>query len=396
VRRWAAGVPGVAWVLCAILPLLQLTISATFPVVPLVREAFTLSYSEVGVYLASLSFARLLFDLPAGQLATRYNGRRLLWISGLLTLVVCALAALASEYWQLLLARMVLGGVTAINQAVVLAWLVSLASARHRGLVMGLSETAFSVMTVFSPLISGALAGALDWRTPFVMGAVAAAVAIALVVVGTRDDQAIITQPPSAGEKAPSFRRLVPTGGALLIMGYLLTFAIFFGRQSMTAAYLPALGGDVLGLTPLLIGVAISGIAVASTGVTLAGSALADRHGRTRLVLPGLGLLALVQAPLVLIHDVPSYFALAWLQALGAAVNGLALSLVGDALPAGYRGLGMAGYRLVADLAILAGPLAAGLALDYLGVRGAWAVMWGTTLACGTLALLAARRKPAL
>jgi MFS family permease len=77
-------------------------------------------------------------------------------------------------------------------------------------------------------------------------------------------------------------------------------------------------------------------------------------------------------------------------------VNGLALSLVGDALPAGYRGLGMAGYRLVADLAILAGPLAAGLALDYLGVRGAWAVMWGTTLACGTLALLAARRKPAL
>lgn len=393
--RWAAGVPGVAWVLCAVLPLLQLTISATFPVVPQVREAFALSYSEVGVYLASLSFARLLFDLPAGQLAMRYNGRRLLWVSGLLTLVVCALAALASEYWQLLLARMVLGGVTAINQAVVLAWLVSLASARNRGLVMGLSEAAFSTMVVFSPLIAGALAEALNWRTPFVMGAVAGAVALGLVLVGTRDEQGVIGHPAGTTGKAPSFRRLLPTGGTLLVMGYTLTFAIFFGRQAMTAAYLPALGGDVLGLSPFLLGVAISGIAVASIGVTLAGSALADRRGRTAMVLPGLGLLALVQAPLVFIHDVPSYFALVWLQALAAAVNGLPLSLVGDALPAGYRGLGMAGYRLVADVAILAGPLAAGLALDYLGVQGAWGIIWGTTVLCGALALLVARRKPA-
>ena len=76
--RWAAGVPALAWALCALLPLLQLTISATFPVVPQVREAFALNYSEVGIFLASLSFSRLLCDLPAGQLATRYNGRRLL------------------------------------------------------------------------------------------------------------------------------------------------------------------------------------------------------------------------------------------------------------------------------------------------------------------------------
>ncbi len=177
-RRWAADVPGVAWVLCGVLPLLQLTISATFPVVPQVREAFALNYSEVGIYLASLSFARLLCDLPAGQLATRFNGRHLLIASGVLTFAVCVLAALASEYWQLLLARMVIGAVTAVNQAVVLAWLVSLASARNRGVVMGLSETAFSLMVVFSPLIAGALAAALNWRTPFVMGAAAAALAL--------------------------------------------------------------------------------------------------------------------------------------------------------------------------------------------------------------------------
>jgi len=348
--RWAAGVPGLAWVLCALLPLLQLTISATFPVVPQVRDAFALSYSEVGIFLASLSFARLLFDLPAGQLANRYDGRRLLAFSGVVTLVVCTLAALASEYWQLLLARIVIGGVSSINQAVILAWLVSLASARNRGVVMGLSETAFSLMVVFSPLIAGALAELLNWRTPFVMGAVAAAVALALVQWGTSADQAVIHRSASAAEPAPSFRRLLPTGGTLLILAFLLCFAIFFGRQALQAVYLPVLGRDELELSPFMLGVAISGIALLSTFVTMAGSALADRLGRTASILPGMALLVLVPAPLVFIHDVPSYFALAWLQALAAAVNALPLSLVGDALPPGYRGLGMAGYRLVAEV----------------------------------------------
>jgi predicted MFS family arabinose efflux permease len=392
--RWATGVPGLAWVLCALLPLLQLTISATFPVVPQVRDAFALSYSEVGIFLASLSFARLLFDLPAGQLATRYNGRRLLAISGAVTLVVCTLAALASDYWQLLLARVVIGGMSSINQAVVLAWLVSLASARNRGVVMGISETAFSVMVVFSPLMAGALAEWLNWRTPFVMGAVAAAVALAMVQWGTTNEQAVIQQSASTDEPAPSFRRLVPTGGTLLVLAFLLCFAIFFGRQALTAVYLPVVGRDVLDLSPFLLGVAISGIALASTFVTMVGSALADRLGRTTIVLPAMGLLVLVQAPLVFVHDIPSYFALAWLQALAAAVNALPLSLVGDALPAGYRGLGMAGYRLVADVAILAGPLAAGIALDHFGVHGAWAVIWGGTALCAALALVVARRKP--
>jgi predicted MFS family arabinose efflux permease len=194
-----ADVPGVAWVLCAVLPLLQLTISATYPVVPQVREAFTLSYSEVGVYLASLSFARLLFDLPAGQIAARLNGRRLLWVSGLVTLVTCVLAALASQYWQLVLARIVVGATSAVNQAVILSWLVSLAKPGNRGLVMGLSETAFSLMVVFSPLVAGVLADALSWRTPFLMGAAAAAVAVALVLLGTPPQSATARSAAGSG-----------------------------------------------------------------------------------------------------------------------------------------------------------------------------------------------------
>jgi MFS family permease len=395
VPRLGAGIPAIAWVLCAVLPLLQLTISATFPVVPQIREAFGLNYSEVGVFLASLGFARLLFDLPAGQIATRYPGRRLLWMSGGVIFTVCALAAVASEYWQLLAARVVLGTASAVNQAVILSWLVTLSGPRNRGLVMGISEAGFSIMVVFSPIVAGLLAEALSWRTPFVMGAVAAVVGLALILLGTRGHAGYVEPTVGEAEAAPSFGRLLPVGGALLGVSYVLTYAIFFGRQALTAAYLPALGGDVLGLSALSLGLAISGMSLGSIAATLLGSTLADRLGRAALVLPGFVVLLAVQLALVLVRDVPTYFALAWLQAASAGVNGLAPSLVGDALPPAYRGLGMAGYRMVADFAILAGPLAAGVALDHVGVHGAWVVICGNTALCAAVALGLGLRKPA-
>ena len=61
VLGWAAGIPRVAWVLFAALPLLQLTVAATGPVIPQVREAFELSYVAVGAFIASLSAGVLNF-----------------------------------------------------------------------------------------------------------------------------------------------------------------------------------------------------------------------------------------------------------------------------------------------------------------------------------------------
>ena len=167
---WAAGVPRVAWVLFAALPLLQLTISATGPVIPLVRDAFDLSYAAVGVFVSAMNLVRFASNLPAGQLTTRFNGRSLIGVSAAVTVCACLLGALAVEYWQLLLARAVLGGTTAINQAVIMAWLIRLAGGRNRALVMGLQDAGFSIMVVFVPPLSGLLAGVLSWRTPFVLG----------------------------------------------------------------------------------------------------------------------------------------------------------------------------------------------------------------------------------
>jgi predicted MFS family arabinose efflux permease len=413
---WAAGIPRVAWALFVVLPMLQLNMSATFPVVPQLREVFDLTYSDLGVFLASNGVVRLILDLPAGQFASRFNGRRLLWISALVTIGACALAGLTDSYPVVLLSRAIVGGASAINQAVVLAWLVGLATARNRALVMGLSETGFSTMVVFTPIISGLLATQIGWRAPFLVGAIGGAVALALIVFATRADEAPEPGHPAAPPTAPApttegatsgaaardtrtpssrdvptFQHLFAIGGPLLIGSYALTFAIFFGRHATSAAYLPSLGGDVLGLSSLAIGLAISGMSLGSIFTTIVGSVVADRWGRTILVLPGLAAMLLMQAALGFVFDVPSYFLVAWSQALAQGVNSLPPSLVGDTLPPSYRALGMAGYRLVADAAVLSGPLVIGVALDHLGYGGALGAILTTTAVCTAVATVALR-----
>ncbi len=443
---WAASVPRVAWVLFAALPLLQLTISATGPVVPEVREAFGLSYAAVGVFVSSLNLVRLLSDLPAGQLATRFNGRSLVGVSAVVTVLGCLLGSLAGEYWQLLVARAVLGATTAINQAVIMAWLIRLAGRRNRALVMGLQDAAFSCMVVFVPPLSGLLAGALSWRAPFVLGGLSAAVAGGLIWAGTRREQADAALRDAVGEQhgdatagpvgegpraregvgphpgeassplasgraedsrqgaprarsggsssagRPTLGRLLALGGPTLVAAYALTFAVYFGRNALLQAYLPLLGGTALGMSAWSIGLAIGGQSLFGAVATVGAGLLSDRFGRAVVLWPGFGLLLLAQAALLLVRDVEGFYAVVLFQSIGFTLNALPASLVGDALPRAYGSLGIAGYRLVADTAILAAPLVMGVALDYTGYHFPVVLLLAETALCATVALVALRR----
>jgi MFS family permease len=402
VLRAIRGIPLVAWALFAILPLLQQVLMATAPVVPELREAFDLSYVALGLFLSVSHIVRLICDLPAGEVATRFDSRRLLWICAVVALVASVLGAIATTYWELLLSRGLIGAASAVNQAVVLAWLVSIATVRNRGLVMGLSEAAFSTVATFSPPIAGLLATQVGWRSPFILGIIAAVITLILGLVATRGveppegsmghSSRSAKQPTGSEEGAtapghPSFRTLLPMGGGVLITAYAATFAIFFGRHAFNQTYLPVVGGDQLGLSPPVLGTAFGVLAMSSTVVTIGGAVLADRVGRAKFALPSLLLLFGAQASFLLVHDTSTFLIFFIVQVVGSAGYALPTSLVGDALPPIYRALGMAGYRVVADVAAVVGPLVAGLALDYLGARGPLFVVLAVTALCVLLSV---------
>src|SRR5260221_10492900 len=137
------------------------------------RADLDLSYVELGWVVAAFGFARLVADLPAGGLATRWNPRTVLMAAFAASAVASALGVFASNVWQIAVVRLLIGIASAVAQAMILAWLVGGSSSAARGRVMARSEAFFSVTGLVVPALGGLLAGPFGWRVAFVLGALA-------------------------------------------------------------------------------------------------------------------------------------------------------------------------------------------------------------------------------
>ncbi len=115
------GVSTEQWALIVALPFAQISNMALFVVIALLREGLALSYSELGLVLASFGVARVLTDLPAGALVQRFNPRVALLASlgGVLLASIVGLAATSA--WQVAAARFLLGATSSVVQCAVLA-----------------------------------------------------------------------------------------------------------------------------------------------------------------------------------------------------------------------------------------------------------------------------------
>lgn len=367
---------GEAWALVACQPLAQLSNQALLPSLGAMRDDLGLSYAELGWVVAAFGLARLLVDLPAGSLATRWNPRSVLVAALGASAIASGLGVFAVTGLQVATVRLLMGVGSSIAQAMILTWIVGGAGRAGRGRVLARSEALFSLSGVFIPAIGGLLAGPLGWRVAFVMGSVAAASGLLAILLCTRASSAaqslgasvVGTQRPDTGP--PPWSALL-SGGKALLAAYLATFIVFFCRNGMLNAVLPVLGADKLGIQPFEIGLLFSVLNGLGIGAVLLGGRCGDRFGRFRMLLPGLGLLALAQALLFAIHDPLTYALVGLVQGLACFVNPLPTIVMGDALSPWLRARGIAVYRAVCDLAQLSAPALLGIALQLAGFPAA-------------------------
>src|SRR5207253_2584212 len=112
------------WALVICQPLAQLSNQALLPSLGSMRADLDLSYIELGWVVAAFGFARLLVDLPAGGLASRWNPRGVLMVALAASAIGSALGVLATNVWQIAVVRLLIGIASSIAQAMILAWLV--------------------------------------------------------------------------------------------------------------------------------------------------------------------------------------------------------------------------------------------------------------------------------
>jgi MFS transporter, DHA1 family, multidrug resistance protein len=339
-----------------------------------VSGLFRIPLFGLGLILASYGLARLVSNLPAAVLVRRLNVRSLLLGSLVINGLTAGLSIGASAPWQLLASRIIQGGCSAIVQASILVWLLVKASPSSRGQVMALSEALYAVVGLLAPLGTGLLASVLGWGAAFVAATAGAFGAfVAILTATTADDVPRVSDVP--GDQARSLRgRLAWTlgsGGVTLVAAYVLTLVDALNRFGIVNTLLPVVGSDQLGLSPLQVAVGLALTNLVGIGVLMVSGRLGDRFGRIRLVAPGLLLLVLCQSAVFGITGQGWYFAIVALQGAGFFISAFPTSLVGDALPPHLRSIGITGYRLTVDGALLLAPLLVGVLADWHGFGAA-------------------------
>jgi MFS family permease len=349
------------------------------------------------VAIAVYGLARFLVAMPVGRLADALGRRPALAIGGLVTAAGNLLCAYAPDFLTLVAGRFVAGAGAALVLIAGQIVLADISTPARRGRTMAIYQGVFLFAVGVGPLPGGLLAEHYGLRAPFLAYAVAGVVAAALAwafIPETKSERS-----PGASEFEPP---LPPFGSQIRILtrhrGFMLVSLISFmnavARTGGLFNVIPVLARDRLLLSTDRIGLGLALASLVGLVVIYPSGVLVDRYGRKAVIVPatfvsGISLLLFLLAP--------SY---AWFLAgciawsLATGVGGAApAAYAADVAPSGMNAAAMSGFRMLADLGYVVGPISLGLATD---LFGADAALGATAVLLAATALLFGRYAPEL
>src|SRR5712691_634683 len=356
-------------------------------VLPLVgkRDFHLASNAAILAFVVAFGAAKALTNLAAGALADRVGRNQLLVLGWLLALPVPVLIAFAPGWWLIVFANLLLGANQGLAWSMTVVMKIDLAGPARRGLALGLNESAGYLGLAATAFASGALAATVAPRTVVWAGALAIAIAGALVsIVFVRDTGAHVTHE----QRGHGERKALPLRAA-------------FAESSLRNPVLRACSqaglvnnlNDALawGLAPLYLAAhgasatRIGAVAAVYPGVwgslQLGTGWLSDRTGRKPLIV--LGMLVQAGALALLVGGggafVPALAAAALLGAGTALVYPTLIAAVSDIAEPRDRAALVGVYRFWRDAGFVAGALLIGFAADAIGSGDAIAIVAGLT-----------------
>jgi len=347
-------------------------VSAVFALLAELQQRYDLPTASLG-WIGGAAFATaLITQLSVARYADRGYAALVLRVGVAAAAVGLLWFAVATELWQFVLARAVLGA--GVGMLVPPARRAILLTAEgNQGERLGTFYAAYLAGFVFGPPVAGALTVLTDVRVPFALFGVA--VAAALVPLARLEmPEAERTGRPSDRDERRVMRRLVVDrriiAAVLVVVSFRYSIGVF---EPLWATHLDRLGASTMVVTLSLTGFALPMLLVARRA-----GALSDRYGpRFSSVLSALATVPLMAAYGVL-TSVPVIVVLAIPQGLFEAVQSPgAQAALAEAAPrrdaAAAQGLGeAAGSAAAAIGALTAAPLYA--------AAGA-ATAWGTAAA---------------
>lgn len=251
---------------------------------PLAVAAFHVSYGLLGVVLTAAGLMGGLLQGAAGLLR-RLPARTVLTVQNLALAAVTALAAVAPGFALYGVARFAGSGVSWPQHPVGSAYL-SERFPQRRGAALSWHTVGGSVGTVAVPLFASAIIAAAGWR--WALAAVAALIAVGgllvLLALPAEPRHKREPAPRTAAQAAgpPLWRMLLARRVALVLAASTIAAG---GRGLGTiSTYLPAYLKSGLHLDQITVGVVFTVVMAGSVAGPVTAGYLADRLGRTRLL----------------------------------------------------------------------------------------------------------------
>src|ERR1700743_3175510 len=171
------------WLLYGLFLVAGVAQAAIVPLLPRMSSHFGLSASQTALLLGLPGLATLAVSVPSGIAADRVGARRVTLGAGLLLCLACVAQAMPSLA-AVLAGRIVFGVAFGVVWTSGMAWLADLDEARG-GSGLGPAVTCSSVGIMLGPAVGGVLAQHVGLGAPFAVIAVAAALIVAPLALGT-------------------------------------------------------------------------------------------------------------------------------------------------------------------------------------------------------------------
>jgi MFS family permease len=253
------------------------------PLMPFIRDDFTLDYAHAGLLVTAFTVAYGISQLPAGWLADRIGQRTLITIGISGVAISGLLIGLAPNYIALA-ALLILLGIMAGGYHPAAAPLVSaLVTPESRGRALGIHQIGGSASYFVTPLIAVALAGIMGWRGSFV------GLAIPVTVVGIILYVLLARQRYQGKIEGKVGESEVEKPSALGTRKRLLTFLTLAIVSEMAIwaviAFVPLFLVDQFGIGEELAGVLLALVYSGGLWAAPLGGYLCDRWGRVPMII---------------------------------------------------------------------------------------------------------------
>jgi predicted MFS family arabinose efflux permease len=340
------------------------------PLLPDLGDELSMTATELGLFTTTFALGRLATDVPAGRLSDR---RPVAWVlaaaAALLGVTSLALAA-ASTTWLVLAVAFVLGVSSALVNTTGMVFFAQRTTDDRRGRSMAGFSAALLGGQALGPALGGLLGSWWDWRMALAVGGgLALLIGAAIALVGRRAR----ARPQDGGSDAVAGvdGPHVPLHERVVL--YFVPFAVFFALGAMPQTLLPIIGAAEFSLSAGVIG-AVLGIGGLFRFIgAMVGGTVSDRISRKAALVPALLVQSAGVALLLWEGALWAWAAAVIVMSLASFSVSVAATMLVDHARGRRSGRRLGPFRLVGDLGLVSGPLAASVVYQQLGQR--WAAL---------------------